>query len=961
MDEGDSDPATFFYYMGLAATRSNRRRRKPMPVLTPEYLGGGMPAFSRHFFAETFSRLKDPSVVVFDNYQEVSHGAQLHDAILEGLTYMPEHKTAVFISRTRPPVPFARMMTNGMLAQLEWEDMRMTAGEAERIANLRGYDAKEARGLHERTDGWAAGLVLLLEGGATGSYEDASLRERDTEEVFDYFAGEVFRKTDEEARAFLMKTSFMPQMTANMAAAVSGTEQAGRILSALSRDNFFTTRQGPPVAMYRYHPLFREFLQEKAGGNLNREEVAEIQKHTAFVLAEKGWLEEAAQLFTKTAQWEELAGLVMGEAQSLLAQGRFGVLDGWLRALPREMVEGNPWLRFFAGAAIFPRDPAASTILFEQAFHGFLENGDAAGAFLSWSGVIEAIIFRSEDHSGLDAWIPRYGALTERFGEVLPEELKDRVTAAMYTALALRMPDHPDFERWQAEALKVIHHSHDIDLKVRLLFNHALYLQDRGYFDEAEAALNSFRGVVKHKDMTPPASLIYRLAEIHQKSFTHRHEQCLLLVDKALELSRNAGVHVLDSLMAGQAAWSCLNHNDVTRLRHYLTLMEKSPSFAQPFCKAFYLFLKAFEALESGKLHIARDYSEQSIALSRRAGYAGNIMFSLLLGAHVAFELGDSAGAQLLIDEVGEHLRRFGKPSMSHRFALLLAMGYFAFGVDDAGAGYACLREALELGKGRGYFRSYIWREKMMAELCIKALEAGIETEYVKALVTKARLIPETAPVHIEEWPWPLNIYTLGRISVLRDDSPLHFVGKAQRKPVEMLKALLALGGRGVHEERISDILWPEADGDAAHSNFTTTLSRLRRLLGSDEAIEFTGGRLSLDARRCWVDAWAFERAMSEAEARGVSEETVESVERALALYRGAFLAGEDEDWTIFLRERLRRRFLQSVLDLGLFREKAGQWKKAVECYQRGLRVDDLAEELYQRLMISYGELGLKG
>jgi two-component SAPR family response regulator len=62
----------------------------------------------------------------------------------------------------------------------------------------------------------------------------------------------------------------------------------------------------------------------------------------------------------------------------------------------------------------------------------------------------------------------------------------------------------------------------------------------------------------------------------------------------------------------------------------------------------------------------------------------------------------------------------------------------------------------------------------------------------------------------------------------------------------------------------------------------------------------------------------------------------------------------------LLLCERLRSKFLESVGRLGLYWQQAEQWEKAIECYQRGLEVDDLAEEFYQGLMDCYQHLGQK-
>ena len=93
---------------------------------------------------------------------------------------------------------------------------------------------------------------------------------------------------------------------------------------------------------------------------------------------------------------------------------------------------------------------------------------------------------------------------------------------------------------------------------------------------------------------------------------------------------------------------------------------------------------------------------------------------------------------------------------------------------------------------------------------------------------------------HLENWPWPLKINTLGQFAMERDGEAVRFSGKVQQKPLLLLKALIAFGGREVKEEQLCDALWPDAEGDLAHRSFETTLYRLRLLLGK-EAIAVQG------------------------------------------------------------------------------------------------------------------------
>ncbi len=211
-----------------------------------------------------------------------------------------------------------------------------------------------------------------------------------------------------------------------------------------------------------------------------------------------------------------------------------------------------------------------------------------------------------------------------------------------------------------------------------------------------------------------------------------------------------------------------------------------------------------------------------------------------------------------------------------------------------------------------------------------------------------------------------LRIYTLGRFALVKDEKPVRFSRKAPQKPLIMLKVLIALGGRRVREYQISDILWPDTNGDIAHTSFATTLHRLRKLIGHHTTVELRDGCMTLDQRYCWVDVWAFERIFGQADAmwKKASPEiditkAIELTQKAINIYHGPFLPDENEElWTISLREHLGEKFMRCVNKLGHHWEMSGQYEKAVESYRRGLEVDDLAEEFYRHLMACYHRLG---
>ena len=210
-----------------------------------------------------------------------------------------------------------------------------------------------------------------------------------------------------------------------------------------------------------------------------------------------------------------------------------------------------------------------------------------------------------------------------------------------------------------------------------------------------------------------------------------------------------------------------------------------------------------------------------------------------------------------------------------------------------------------------------------------------------------------------------IKIYSLGRFSIVNKGNPIRFNLKSQSKPLLVLKALLAFGGREVNKEKISDAIWPEADGDMANKSLTTTLHRLRKMLEIDEAIMLSGGTMTLNSDICWVDIWEFERLCTESDnmwSHSTDENILETIQitlRAASLYKGPFLSEETgQPWTVFTRERIRNRYLRAIGKIGHYYEKSGMTEKALECFQRSLEIDHLDEESYRRLMACYFRIG---
>lgn len=965
VDQSDKDIASFFYYMGLAAQRAAPRRREPLPRLTPEHLPG-LSTFTRRFFEKLFGRVRPGTVVVLDDYQKVPAESTFHEVIRDGLSHLPEGINALVISRNDPPPAFSRERVHGQMEVVGWQDLRLTPEETKGIARQRGGGRRSAeafRHLHGRSGGWVAGLVLLLEKTSGETPELRPVSDRAPEEVFEYFAGEVFEGFEEEAQSFLLSSAFLPKMTASMAEAITGNRRAGSTLSYLNRNNYFTELHRNPEPIYAYHPLFRDFLLSRARDVFSARHLHRIRTRAAAILDEAGHDEDAAALYRELGDWEEVARILLRQAPRLLRHGRTGTLAEWIALLPPKKCEEDSWIRYWRGVCRLPSRPDESLRDFEEAFRRFRMRKDAEGALAALSGAMDAIVYGAGSLKMLDPWFRTLVELLESGTAFPSRDAEIQVTGTVIKALALRRPAFIDKEKWADRAEALAQTTRDIPLKFSFLLNVAYYRFHGGEFQALGLLIDSLRGMVRGPEISPLARLTLCWLEAAYANMKGMHDRCLRAVKDGIELADATGLHLMDLLLKGHGALSSLHRGDVAAARGILEEMAASLPEARPWAVCFYHHVAGWEALGRGDLAGANFHSDHCLAMCEEVGNPWTEAMGELQGAFVFHRRGEADEASRRL----ERAFRIGEAGGMQfvRFACLLTAAYFAFLRGDETAGIASLREGLRVGKEKGYVDTYLWSPGLLERIAGEALVKGIEKDYVRELVGKNALVPEGAFQAIEQWPWPLKIYTLGRFDVQRDDKPLPVSRKAQRKPLLLLKALISLGGKDVPEERITDALWPEAEGDLAHQSFSMALSRLRRLLGDDKALQLREGRLTLDTRYCWVDASSFESLLARFDdAHGGREcpddpRVTRLAFHAIALYKGPFLAGETSDpWIAAPRERLRSKFLRAVEFIGSCLEREERHAEAIDCYRKGLEVDDLAEGFYQRLMVCHRRLG---
>jgi ATP/maltotriose-dependent transcriptional regulator MalT/DNA-binding SARP family transcriptional activator len=941
VDSGDADPATFFYFMREAAARVGISR---LPLLPAEAVVD-LPVFARRYFRELLGKLPRPATLVLDNFQEASASA-FHTIIGEAFLQVPDGVTAIVASLSEPPPALTRLVANRLIGSIGGDELRFTRAEADQVVSTRfALDENVLAELHERSGGWAAGLVLMAEHMRRAESRELPALAESQEAVFDYFAGEILARAAPEDQRALMLSALLPYVTPRLMGAMSGHCDPDRLLDYLYRHHLFIDRRQEAEPTYRYHGLFRAFLHVRARAGLPAVELVEAAGRAALLLEVDGHVEDAITMQLAASDWQAASRLIVQHAYNLYRQGRWRTLLEWIAALPPQVTEAQPWLAYWVGACQVWVNPPVARRMLEQAFDRFAALGDATGNILAAGAITRACILDTH-WTALDRWIGTLEALLA--GETSALTARTRLTgySRLLYAAFVRQPEHPRLAEWADRALMTL--SADIEVSEAVLAGFSLltYYTWTGQTARQEQVIRHVEPLVEDARSSPVSLAYWRWACATHELRTGAPMAALALIDKALELATSNGLTIAGVIRRHRIA-HLLTLGCLDEAQREIDGLASAPR-VEP-----YFEMRAWLALSRGQLTAARDEAQAALEMASERGRTVYRMLDLLLLAVICVE---SAS----YDRALAHARTYraltsGVPGELAEFQASLVEAYIALQQRDDGTCHALLRRAFDIGARQRYHSHWAWYPPMMTRLLMEALAQGIGVAYARELIRIHRLRPESTD--IDNWPWPVRIVSLGRFDVEIDGAPLRFEGKAQRKPLELLKVIIALGGTGVSTDKLIDVLWSETVSDGGQKAFDITLHRLRKLLGAEAAVEVSDRRATLNRHIVWVDAWSLDRtleALVPASALLPAIELLESAAaRILGLYGGHFLAGDaDAPWQLALRNRLNGRFQRFVLRLGEHWESHREWHRAGDLYQRAVELDPLAESLYCRQMV---------
>jgi len=282
-----------------------------------------------------------PVTLVVEDLENLTNPVLL-DELGEMAERAPNGVGFVFVGRDDHLPRTPRLRLRDEVAEIRQEALGLTADQtAEAIGRVTGATLHPVQvdALHDRTEGWPAGVRLAALGLRDHPDPDAFIAEfaGDDRHVADYLSGEVLAVQPPEVRRFLVRTSVLDRLTGGLCDVLTGADDSQRMLEHLERASLFIRPHDDHRRWYSYHPLFRDLLRYELRATAPEQERALLRLAAEWHL-DHGHVDDAAEYLLQAEDWSTVIDLVKAEGGRYFARGEASRLLRWVGQVPDDVL-----------------------------------------------------------------------------------------------------------------------------------------------------------------------------------------------------------------------------------------------------------------------------------------------------------------------------------------------------------------------------------------------------------------------------------------------------------------------------------------------------------------------------------------------------------------------------------------------------------------------------------------------
>ncbi len=953
LDNKDSALLVFFSYL----IRGLEKIDPGLVTQTKTLLQGGSQII-RHYqllmnsvINELMEKTQRTTYIILDDYHNLTEDSVVHKALDYFIENMPDKVRVIIASRMIPPFShLAKWRAKQALFEIYRDGLRFTEAEIKTLFDSfynKNLSTEALKLVSDKTDGWITGIQLILYSASKERmFIERSLNEYDKtrQPLFDYFTREILDGETPAIQTFLKRSSILDVMSAADCNYILGIHNAQDILRKIESRNLFLSAIGD--GQYKYHPLFREFLNRQ----LKEEEgTRSLHERAARYYARRGRWEPVVDHCLAAGDYAQAAAIIAEKSGHMLAQARYDLLNEWLNRIPDEILVRHPRLIILRGRVHYEKGlPTAANEFFNQAETILLRDGVRKRRNqTAWIEVLfeRGNLFISEGHY----WeaLP-YLTKALRACPVCPSEIRGDIL----NQIGLAWDGLGDLKKARHYLLRAKKQYEQIKLYCALLFvecHLTLLLEKQG---EVRVLHDMFKSLIERLR----ATYCWRAGYIFSNAGKNAME---MGNDEWAEYCLNEGLVLcqefndrksLAGIYAGLAALYIEKEN-WERAQNYLDIA------AEEYQKLGWPNLKSLQLCSSRLYRYQQDNDNLRRHLKPIQDNIGRE--KIPLDAALLVEYGLSELMQGNITRAREavkrviHLAQRAGWKKEEFLGLLAEAELNAWEHRDTEARRK-VDAALDLARVKGYDG-------------ILKCELRHRPKLWNVVQRSIRHKPYIASLRLAPRPVLIRVGLLGGLAIKDEQHRPITVRWPSEKTRSLFTFMTVNRDVPVHREMILEQIWPGLDPDRANVNFRNTATRLRQAL-----VSALNGQLSKDCifvfkykkyhllagARIQLDTEDFEALLKEANHIESSDAKAQLIFRALNLYRGDFLPEIYDPWTDPLRRRLRENLLNHLHWLAGHTARVGDYQSCVTVCEKYLALEPFSEEITCLCMRVLARLG---
>ncbi len=892
---------------------------------------------------------------LIDDYHTLAYDSPVHQAMDYFIDRLPAMAHMVLASRAELPLPsLPKWRAKRDVAELPHGALRFSEAEIETLL-AEGYGIHPGDGEPQRisgiTEGWITAIHLILQAAVRDGRTIAEViagHRGGGQDLFRYFAGEVYQREQLENRLFLCRSSVLETLTPEVCRLIMQDDTAAARLRDLEQRHLLlaVTAEGE----YRYHRLFREFLYGQISDHSERHQ---LHRRAAQYFLHSGKEEKAIDHFLAAQDYRAAAELIAQVRERVINRAQLSLVRSWLEKFPEESMAYFPWL--YGIRAVLHKEQGKLA----QAEECYQRAEDAMKNGVAPSAVMAPVLYEK-------------GIIQHRQGEYRA------ALATLQSALASCRDQ-------------------DLDIKISILgFTAQVWLEGLGDAGKAKTCLNQARKLLKGTSNKMQAVYIEQKQSVLWESIGEKR-RAFNIYKGIIEMIGDDYSHLVGSyfhnaakvaLDYGRYDWAggCLNKGRAVCRGYEDVFSESMLEFGYGY---LHLFLGRWDLAQKHleRAHVifkemnwTRSVCIALRQLSRLYRYRGDpeqarhyleLMKQQPLGpldriavlmeqALIELFKGQYGPAREALDSCKEQaIKYFGK--MGEIICHLTEAGIQA-GIKKPKEAERCFLKAVTLSRDYGFDGLLACELRASPALVQLAQKCAIEKTY---LLTIPSFMSADAKSQSKEGSG-LRGELLGTPGIFRGEKEIS--SGLRRQARQLLCLLVYHGDRGLSREEILEAMWPRVKPKQAVDNFHLVLYEVRQGLQKSigrscgKAIVKEGGRYRIGTGLpVKTDVRVFEELLAgsrEAERTGDVAASKILLGEALSLWRGDFCQGWTEDWVQGISRRLEDLHQKSLLKLGALHLRDGELENSRERYELAIGRDELCEEACRGLIKIHGAQG---